>query len=372
VNTIYKFILILSTSIFLIACGSGSAQNPEANSDIASNTTNNVTVPDTSTVTNTDTNTNTTVHEEEENTPDVPAQELTQVTKPVPLFIIGDSTVHNGMDRNGKRVGWGWGDVLNDFAKDRSKVTNYARSGTSSLTFATRAPRSNPKLKHWDKTKQGIKSADISKGAFLMIQFGGNDRASAIPLDPKIRTAPEKNIKIAKERGKTLPSGLTSFEDNLRRYIDFALAHNVTPVLVTSPSVRSLLYNTCDQDNPNYVGLKSCDARRAYWLNPAYSKYDNHPFRGQTLDYPQAMRDLQKKYVEEGKTVLLLDLTKASFEFYLKDAAPRKTSKEVNNYLKKYSYGDDVHTNKLGADKLAELIKKVACHTDKGLCLQFK
>lgn len=305
-------------------------------------------------------------------TPEPPKEVHTGINKVVPVFIIGDSSTHNAMDRNGVRVGWGWGDVLGEIMKDPTLVTNYARSGQSSLTFTTKAPRSNPTLKHWDKTKQGILASDTTQGGFLMMQFAGNDAAVELPIDVTRRTAPSKNIQEALNKGKVLPDGLTSFEENLRRYIDFALKHNVTPVLVTSPSTRSLLYHTCDDDDPKYAGQVGCDARRAYWIRPDKSQ---HPFAGQTLDYPQAMRDLQKEYIANGKTVLLLDLTVASYNFYLNDAKQHgyTGTSEINNYLTKYGYGsDDVHLNKLGADKIANLVKELACKTDTGLCYQFK
>jgi len=274
--------------------------------------------------------------------------------------------------------------VIGQFMKNPKLLRNAAQSGASSISYATYMPTYNtyhfwgdgvhPSKYGQKGLAQFIKETDTSKGGFLLMQFAGNDAAVGLPIDPKRRTVPEKNIQIALNQGNNIPKGLTSFETNLRRYIDFALKHNVTPVLVTSPSTRSLLYHTCDDDDPQYAGKVGCDARRAYWINPAYSKYETHPFRGQTLDYPQAMRDLQKEYTAKGKTVLLLDLTKASYDFYLNDAKQhgKTTIKDVNNYLKKYSYGDDVHMNKLGADSIASLVKMLACKTDMGLCSQFR
>ena len=87
------------------------------------------------------------------------------------LYLIGDSTVDDGSGNNGL---WGWGKFLPTFF-DTSKITirNYGQGGTSARTFQTGGI--------WDKkiNKRGMWDtvyAKLTKGDFLMIQFGLNDQ----------------------------------------------------------------------------------------------------------------------------------------------------------------------------------------------------
>src|SRR3954463_8372489 len=79
------------------------------------------------------------------------------------LFIVGDSTVHNGTRG---QVGWGEpGAAFFDPAQVR--VVNRAIGGRSSRTFQTEG--------RWDKVL-----AELKPGDFVLIQFGHNDGG---PLD---------------------------------------------------------------------------------------------------------------------------------------------------------------------------------------------
>lgn len=83
------------------------------------------------------------------------------------LFIVGDSTVHNG-DGIGKNGLWGWGEpFVGLFDPDKIKVENRARGGRSSRTFITEGL--------WDAVLK-----DLKPGDFVLIQMGHNDTT---PLD---------------------------------------------------------------------------------------------------------------------------------------------------------------------------------------------
>ena len=130
------------------------------------------------------------------------------------IFIIGDSTVHNNdfPDEMGGFFELGWGDQIGQFMKNPGNVFNEARSGASSKSYKV-----VKKYNHdWDETKALIAGTDLSKGAYLLIQFGHNDR------------------KIDQPNLGTLPGRGNSFYQELKQYIDEARTMGVTPVLVTS------------------------------------------------------------------------------------------------------------------------------------------
>lgn len=87
------------------------------------------------------------------------------------LFLIGDSTVHNGRG-DGANGQWGWGEPLADhFDRTKINVVNRALGGRSSRTYLTQG--------HWAKVKSMLKPGD-----FVLIQFGHNDSG---PLDDMAR-----------------------------------------------------------------------------------------------------------------------------------------------------------------------------------------
>src|SRR6476619_7401283 len=91
---------------------------------------------------------------------------------PLPtLYLIGDSTVHNG-NGDGSNGQWGWGEPLADyFDAAKIKVVNRARGGRSSRTFLTEGL--------WDTVM-----AALQPGDFVIMQFGHNDPG---PLDETAR-----------------------------------------------------------------------------------------------------------------------------------------------------------------------------------------
>jgi lysophospholipase L1-like esterase len=87
------------------------------------------------------------------------------------LFLIGDSTVHNGRG-DGSNGQWGWGEpIAAYFDSSRINLINRAVGGLSSRTFLTQG--------HWAKVLAMLKPGD-----FVVMQFGHNDGG---PLDDNQR-----------------------------------------------------------------------------------------------------------------------------------------------------------------------------------------
>lgn len=138
------------------------------------------------------------------------------VTRPVHLFLAGDSTLankpifKNAMDTltgELEPVAWlerGWGQVLPEFFNDNVVVENFAQNGRSTRTFIEQG--------WWDKT-----IADVQKGDFVVIQFGHNDCAEN---KPDRYTTPEQ------------------YEANLVKMISEVKAKGGTPVICTSVARR--------------------------------------------------------------------------------------------------------------------------------------
>jgi len=90
---------------------------------------------------------------------------------PPTLWLIGDSTVHNGKG-DGANGQWGWGEALADyFDPAKIRVVNKALGGRSSRTFLTEG--------HWAEV-----FGSLHRGDFVIMQFGHNDGG---PLDDTAR-----------------------------------------------------------------------------------------------------------------------------------------------------------------------------------------
>jgi lysophospholipase L1-like esterase len=113
----------------------------------------------------------------------------TAATKPVMVYIAGDSTV---CDQTGNVFG-GWGQMLPEFFNAPVGISNYANSGASSSSFNT----------YWSQIK-----AKWTAGDFVFIQFGHNDKGVA---DATVQA-------------------------NLEKFAADAIAANVTPILVSPPA----------------------------------------------------------------------------------------------------------------------------------------
>jgi len=112
------------------------------------------------------------------------------------IFLIGDSTVHNLTAGE-----CGWGTKLALYMKHPENLFNFARSGASSYSFLKRHTGRHD----WESLKAAMQTADLSHGAYLLIQFGHNNK--------------DKDYK--------------HYHDNLDFYIKEARTLGVIPVLIT-------------------------------------------------------------------------------------------------------------------------------------------
>lgn len=117
----------------------------------------------------------------------------------VTIFMIGDSTMAN-KKLDGGNPERGWGMVLPGFFSEDIKIDNHAANGRSSKSFITEG--------RWAKVISKVK-----KGDYVFIQFGHNDEKA----DPTRHTEPG-----------------TTFDDNLRRYVNETRAKGGIPVLFNS------------------------------------------------------------------------------------------------------------------------------------------
>lgn len=114
------------------------------------------------------------------------------------IFWAGDSTVQTNDITTYPQTGIG--QVFPLYLKEGITVCNHAKNGRSTKSFL-------------DEGRLDAIESNISEGDFLFIQFGHNDEKSQ---DPARYTEP----------GST-------FDDNLRRFIDTARRHGAHPVLIT-------------------------------------------------------------------------------------------------------------------------------------------
>lgn len=117
----------------------------------------------------------------------------------VTIFMIGDSTMAN-KDTTGGNPERGWGMVLPGFFSEGVRIDNHAVNGRSSKSFIDEG--------RWEKVISQVK-----KGDYVFIQFGHNDEKA----DPKRHTDPG-----------------TTFDDNLRRFVNETRAKGGIPVLFNS------------------------------------------------------------------------------------------------------------------------------------------
>lgn len=117
----------------------------------------------------------------------------------VTIFMIGDSTMAN-KDLTGRNPERGWGMVLPRYFTEEIRIDNHAVNGRSSKSFIDEG--------RWDKVLSRIK-----KGDYVFIQFGHNDEK------PK----PDRHT----DPGST-------FDDNLRRFVNETRAKGGIPVLFNS------------------------------------------------------------------------------------------------------------------------------------------
>jgi DNA sulfur modification protein DndE len=114
------------------------------------------------------------------------------------IHLMGDSTMANKNSYDAPETGWG--QVFHSFFVEDVEVINYAINGRSTKSFRDQG--------HWKKVLD-----NISKGDYVLIQFGHNDQ------------------KISDSLRYAAPQ--TDYRQNLQRYVDEAKAKGGIPVLIT-------------------------------------------------------------------------------------------------------------------------------------------
>ena len=136
------------------------------------------------------------------------------------LWLVGDSTVHNG----GKgQTGWGE-PLIQMFDPAKVRVINRAIGGRSSRTYMTEG--------RWDKVVSELQQGDV-----VLIQFGHNDGGPLVdPADSKairdrgtIRSIGEESKDVTTNAGKA--EAVHTFGWYLRKYVADARAKGATPVI---------------------------------------------------------------------------------------------------------------------------------------------
>ncbi|MCZ8518497.1 rhamnogalacturonan acetylesterase [Paenibacillus caseinilyticus] len=125
------------------------------------------------------------------------------MTKPVTVYIAGDSTAANYPEE--KRPMSGWGEWIGSYLTGGVRICNEARNGRSSKSYIGEG--------HFDRIAAGI-----GEGDYLLVQFGHNDQKP----DESRHTDP----------GST-------YEEHLLRYIEMARGKGAYPVLLTSVERRA-------------------------------------------------------------------------------------------------------------------------------------
>jgi rhamnogalacturonan acetylesterase len=156
------------------------------------------------------------------------------------LFIVGDSTVHNGTQ--GQQ---GWGDpVARWFDRDRINVENHAIGGRSSRTFQTEG--------RWDAILRKAKQGD-----FVLIQMGHNDGGAINDTSRARGTLPGIG-----EETQEIDNLLTKKHETvhtygwyLRKYLADAKAKGMTPIICSPiPHAPQKTVAPGETENNRYAG----------------------------------------------------------------------------------------------------------------------
>jgi len=266
-----------------------------------------------------------------------------------PIYIIGDSTVHaSGVNYHHYGVHmslFGWGERLNQYAKNSNMIINRARSGSESESYKTNYTDQSNKWylglvnRFWDNTKQLIQN-NPNKG-FLLIQFGGNDAIPSHNISPEL------------------------FKNNLKTYIDEAKnTLHTTPVLVSGIAPRKWYTNR--NKTVNLQALRK------------YAKYVNEVAQEEDV----LLLDLYKKSVDTWEQYYLqhkaeYDATAIGNQF--NDIKVTKQLIEADrrfSYVNYFSGVNNTHLSENGAKIVAGWVKDLACESNRAdgqeLCSQFK
>lgn len=163
----------------------------------------------------------------------------------ITIFLIGDSTMAN-KDISGGKQERGWGMMLPFCFSDDVVIDNHAVNGRSSKSFIDEG--------RWQKVLDKLKPGD-----YVFIQFGHNDE----------KAQPERH---------TDPG--TTFDANLRRFVEETLARGAHPVLFNSVVRRNFFKITPKNDDDEALrktvaakiepveGDTLVDTHGAYLLSP--------------------------------------------------------------------------------------------------------
>lgn len=188
------------------------------------------------------------------------------------IFMIGDSTMANKplKDGNPER---GWGQMLPGFLSEEIIVDNHAKNGRSSKSFIDEGL--------WQKVIDKVQPGD-----YVFIQFGHNDEK------PK----PDRH---------TDPG--TTFDDNLRKFVNETRAKGGRPVLFNSIVRRNFgatadsaaLASAVNQDDAFYKDPNATTAGLTEAIAPAARLIDTH---GAYLDSPRNVaKELNVPFVDMNK-----------------------------------------------------------------------
>lgn len=162
--------------------------------------------------------------------------------KTITIFMIGDSTMAN-KSLEGNNQERGWGHVLGGFFSEDIVVDNHAVNGRSSKSFIDEG--------RWDAVLKKMKPGD-----YVFIQFGHNDEK------PK----PDRH---------TDPG--TTFDANLKRFVEEARAKGGIPVLFNSIVRRNFRVNENAVTDDDFRKDKLEEAKEGEVLIDTHGEYLNSP-----------------------------------------------------------------------------------------------
>lgn len=172
--------------------------------------------------------------------------------KTITIFMIGDSTMAN-KSLVGDNQERGWGHVLGGFFTEDIVVDNHAMNGRSSKSFIDEG--------RWDAVLNKMKPGD-----YVFIQFGHNDEK------PK----PDRH---------TDPG--TTFDANLKRFVEEARAKGGIPVLFNSIVRRNFRVNENAVAEDDFRRDKLAEAKEGNVLIDTHGKYLDSPRNvAKELDVP--------------------------------------------------------------------------------------
>ena len=162
--------------------------------------------------------------------------------KTITIFMIGDSTMAN-KSLVGDNQERGWGHVLGGFFSEDIVVDNHAMNGRSSKSFIDEG--------RWDAVLNKMKPGD-----YVFIQFGHNDEK----LKPDRHTDPG-----------------TTFDANLKRFVEEARAKGGIPVLFNSIVRRNFRNNENAIAEDDFRRDKLVEAKEGDVLIDTHGKYLDSP-----------------------------------------------------------------------------------------------